>query len=164
MAVFPRIDDTALFISRSDPNEPLGSFSMYGFELEGVEWPSVEHYFQAMKFVDDVYREKIRQAPHPQTARKLGRRRLKKIRSDWSQVKDVIMTRAVYIRCRTYPNLAEQLLATGDRQLVENSQYDYYWGCGRDRRGNNAYGKVLMSVRSKLLEESLGSNLPKQVL
>jgi ribA/ribD-fused uncharacterized protein len=164
MAVFPSIDDTALFISRSDPNEPLGSFSMYGFELEGVEWPSVEHYFQAMKFVDDVYREKIRQAPHPQTARKLGRRRLKKIRSDWSQVKDVIMTRAVYIRCRTYPNLAEQLLATGDRQLVENSQYDYYWGCGRDRRGNNAYGKVLMSVRSKLLEESLGSNLPKQVL
>jgi ribA/ribD-fused uncharacterized protein len=164
MAVFPKVDDTALFFSRSDPSEPLGSFSRYGFELEGVEWPSVEHYFQAMKFVDDVYREKIRQAPHPQSARKLGRRRLKKIRSDWSQVKDVIMTRGVYIRCRAYPNLAEQLLATGDRQLMENSQYDYYWGCGRDRRGNNAYGKVLMSVRSKLLEESLGSNSPKQVL
>jgi ribA/ribD-fused uncharacterized protein len=164
MATFPPIDDTALFLSRSDPNESLGSFSMYGFELEGVEWPSVEHYFQAMKFVDDVYQEKIRQAPHPQKARKLGRRRLKKIRSDWSQVKDVIMTRGVYTRCRTYPNLAQQLLATGDRQLVENSQYDYYWGCGRDRRGNNAYGKVLMSVRSKLLEESLGSHLPKQVL
>ena len=164
MAVFPSIDDTALFISRSEPNEALGSFSRYGFELEGVEWPSVEHYFQAMKFENEAYREKIRCVTHPQKARKLGRSRLKKIRADWSQVKDVIMTRGIYIRCRTYPNLAEQLLATGDRHLVENSQYDYYWGCGRDRRGNNAYGKVLMSVRSKLLEESLGSNLPKQVL
>jgi ribA/ribD-fused uncharacterized protein len=164
MAVFPKIHDTALFFSRSDPNEALGSFARYSFELEGVEWPSVEHYFQAMKFDNDAYREKIRRVPHPKKARKLGRSRLKKIRSDWSQVKDVVMTRGVYIRCRTYPNLAEQLLATGDRQLVENSQYDYYWGCGRDRRGNNAYGKVLMNVRSKLLEESLGSNLPKQVL
>jgi len=164
MDLFPGIDETALFFSRSDPNETLGSFARYGFELEGVEWPSVEHYFQAMKFVDDAYRKKIRQAPHPQKARKLGRRRLKKIRADWSQVKDVVMTRGIYIRCRTYPNLAEQLLATGDRQLVEDSQYDYYWGCGRDRRGNNAYGKVLMQVRSKLLEESLGNSLPKQVL
>ena len=74
------------------------------------------------------------------------------------------MTRGIYIRCRTYPHLAEQLLATGDRHLVENSQYDYYWGCGRDRRGNNAYGKVLMKVRAKLLEESRGNSLPKQVL
>lgn len=37
--------------------------------------------------------------------------------------------------------------------LMENSQYDYYWGCGRDRLGHNAYGKVLINVRKKLREE-----------
>ena len=106
-----------------------------------------------MKFEDEDYREQIRQASHPKKARKLGRSRRKKIRSDWSKVKQVVMTRGVYTRCRTYPHLAQQLLAAGDRKLVENSQYDYYWGGGRDRRGRNAYGKVLMNVRSKLMEE-----------
>ena len=57
------------------------------------------------------------------------------------------MTRAVYIRARSHPELAQELLNTGDQTLVENSQYDYFWGCGRDRRGNNTYGKVLMNVR-----------------
>jgi predicted NAD-dependent protein-ADP-ribosyltransferase YbiA (DUF1768 family) len=37
--------------------------------------------------------------------------------------------------------------------LVESSNYDYFWGCGRDRRGENMYGKVLMNVREKLREE-----------
>ncbi len=63
------------------------------------------------------------------------------------------MTRAVYTKCRTHPNIARELLATGDETLVDNNQYDYFWGCGRDRRGNNAYGKALMNVRAKLREE-----------
>ena len=50
--------------------------------------------------------------------------------------------------------LAEALLATGDNPIVENDQYDYYWGCGRDRRGDNTYGKVLMDVREKLRQEA----------
>jgi ribA/ribD-fused uncharacterized protein len=65
-----------------------------------------------------------------------------------------MMTRAVYTKCRAHPEVAERLLATGDAKLVENSQYDYFWGCGRDRRGHNTYGKVLMDVRSRLREES----------
>ena len=77
----------------------------------------------------------------------------KKIRKDWAKVKTVVMTRGVYIKCRTYPGIAQQLLDTDDRKLIENSQYDYYWGCGRDRRGDNHYGKVLMNVRGKLRSE-----------
>ncbi len=155
MGIFPEINEDALFLSRSDTTENLGSFSKHGFDLDEAYWPSVEHYFQAMKFEDADYREKIRTADHPKKARKLGRSRLRKIRADWSKVKTVVMTRGVYIKCRSYPDIAEQLLATADRKLIENSQYDYYWGCGRDRRGENHYGKVLMNVRSKLREEKL---------
>ena len=64
-----------------------------------------------------------------------------------------MMTRAVYIKCRTHEEVAAALLATGDQQIVESSQYDYYWGCGRDGRGHNAFGKVLMAVRDKLKQE-----------
>jgi ribA/ribD-fused uncharacterized protein len=144
----------ALFLSRSDVNEPLSSFSRHGFELDGHFWPSVEHYFQAMKFEEAVDQEKVRQADHPAKARRLGRSRFRKIRKDWSKVRRVIMTRAIYTKMRTHPELAERLLATEDIKLVENSQYDYFWGCGRDLRGHNTYGQVLMDVRGKLREES----------
>jgi len=146
-------EDSSLFLSRSDPNELLSSFSRHGFELEDQYWPSVEHYFQAMKFENPVYRELVREAPHPKKARRMGRSRLKKLRGDWKKIRRVVMTRAVYTKCRSHEEVARHLLQTGDLLLVESSQYDYFWGCGRDRRGENTYGQVLMDVRARLREE-----------
>ena len=160
MAIFPSEDVNALFLSRSDPNQILGTFSKHGFDLEGCFWPSVEHYFQAMKFENEKYREKIRQAPHPNKARKLGRTRFRKIRKDWHKIREVVMTRGVYTKCRTHQDAHDALLDTGDKKLIESSQYDYFWGCGRDRRGHNTYGRVLMNVRKKLREELLAKNQP----
>jgi predicted NAD-dependent protein-ADP-ribosyltransferase YbiA (DUF1768 family) len=57
-----------------------------------------------------------------------------------------------FLKCRTHEDAAKALLATGDNRILEASQYDYRWGCGRDGRGNNAYGKILMAVRDKLRE------------
>ena len=146
-------DPGAIYLSRSDVNEPLSSFSRHGFTLDDLLWPSVEHYFQAMKFEDPVYREVVRSADHPRKARRLGRSRLKRLRADWKRVRRVVMVRAVYMKCRTHPEIAARLLSTGSRKLVENNSYDYFWGCGRDRRGYNQYGRVLMTVREKLREE-----------
>ena len=152
--IFPEIDEDAIYLSRKDVNEPLSSFSSYLFELDGFEWPSVEHYFHAMKFEDPSYQNKIRQAASPAIAKKLGRTRFRKVRSDWGKVRVVVMTRAIYTKCLTHEEIATGLIATKSAKLVENSQYDYFWGCGRDRRGNNAFGKVLMGVRAKLTESS----------
>ena len=153
MAIFPQLDEDAIFLSQSDTANMLSSYSHHGFKLDGAEWPSVAHYFHAMKFEDEAYREKIRQASHPKKALQLGRSRIKRIRKDWKEIKVTVMTRAVYIKCRTHAEVAEMLLETENRMLVENNSYDYYWGCGRDRRGENYYGKVLMNVRNKLREE-----------
>lgn len=151
--LFSNPDQNTLYFSRTDVNEIFGAWSKHPFVLEEKEWPSVEHYFQAMKFNDIDYQEKIRQASHPKQARKLGRSRFKRIRKDWKKVKVVFLTRALYTKCRTYPEISDKLLQTKQQKLVENSLYDYYWGCGRDRRGENMYGQVLMNVRNKLAEE-----------
>ncbi len=140
-------------LSREDVDHPLSSYSDFPFELEGLQWQTVEHYFQAMKFVNETYREKVRVAKGAGAAKKLGKARFKKIRKDWKTIDDIIMTRAVYTKAKTHDAVAKALMDTGDKKIIENSQYDYIWGCGRDGRGLNQYGIVLMNVRDKLLQE-----------
>jgi hypothetical protein len=126
-----------------------------GFELEGMFWPSAEHYFQAMKFQDEALQAAIRAAATPKQAQQMGRKfwLRRKIRKDWAALKVTVMTRALYTRCKTHADAAAAVLATGERQLVEDNAYNYFWGCGRDRRGENQYGKIIMRLRSKLLLE-----------
>ena len=153
MSPFTAISSDAIMINREDVHQLLASFSRHGFELEELHWPSVEHYFQAMKFAGTGLQDKIRQAGHPRDAQHLAKRNFWRVRRDWKKVQRVVMTRGTYIKCRTHPEVAEALLATGDKMLVENSTYDHFWGCGRDGRGNNYYGKMLMDVRDRLNKE-----------
>ncbi|MBW4934966.1 NADAR family protein [Marinobacter sp. F4206] len=158
MSLFPADDgENDLMTSRTDPESPFGTYAPFGFQLEGKAWPTVEHYFQGMKFTDEDRQEQVRTAATPEQARKIGRKRHKSFRRDWKQVRETIMTRGVYMRSRTHTELAEALLATGDQKIVENSNFDYFWGWGRDRRGENRYGRVLMNVRAKLREEQAGA-------
>ena len=154
MSIFKSVPDDAVFLSREDANEPLAAWSRHGFDLDGHHWPSVEHYFQAMKFADTPLMDTIRQAGHPRDTAKIARRNFWKVRRDWKKIQLVVMTRGTYIKCRTHPDVAEALLATGDSLLVEQSLYDRYWGCGRDYRGDNYYGRMLMDVRRRLREEA----------
>ncbi len=152
MAFKPR-PDNAVYVSRTDVNDLLSSYSKHGFDLDGFHWPSVEHYFQGMKSEDATFRARVAAAEHPREARRIGRSRRLKVRKDWKDVRRVMMTRAVYTKCKAHPEVAEALLATGDNPVVALNSYDYYWACGRDGRGYNNYGGVLMDVRDKLRAE-----------
>ena len=158
--IFSTTPTNALYVSRKDVNNPLASYSKHGFVLDGAEWPSAEHYFQAMLFDDPQMREAIRRAPHPKRAGKLARQHRREMRKDWKSVRQVLMTRAVYTKCRRHPEVAAALRATGERQIIESSQFYYYWGCGRDGRGENVFGKVLTDVRTKLRSEEGGDRFP----
>ncbi|MCB1736204.1 MAG: NADAR family protein [Gammaproteobacteria bacterium] len=137
-------------VSRQDVEDPLSPSSRFGFHLDDADWPSVEHYYQGMKFIDPAIREAIRTAPDPEAARALGKQHKRALRGDWKKVRITVMTRGVYIKARSHEAVAQVLRATGDQRIVETSQYDYFWGIGRDGRGDNEYGKVLMAVREKL--------------
>ena len=151
--VFGRQEDR-YYLVRSDVNHPLSAYSKFSFELDGSEWPSVEHYYQGMKFEDGELRESIRSTDHPEKAKKLAKDNRKLVRKDWKKVRQVMMTRALYTKCRTHDSVAAALLATGNQKIVETTMYDYFWGCGRDGRGYNHFGRVLMAVRDKLMEEN----------
>lgn len=128
----------------------FSNFSPHGFELNRLWWPTSEHYFQAQKFVDTIYAEKIRHASTALQAAKMGRSRSYTLRPDWEKIKDLIMFQGVLQKFETHADIRAVLLETGEEVLIENAPRDYYWGCGADGSGQNKLGLVLMKVRTLL--------------
>ena len=42
------------------------------------------------------------------------------------------------------------LLATGVEEIVEDNPNDSFWGVGRDGKGENQMGKILMRIRKEI--------------
>lgn len=138
------------FYSTKDQYGAFSNFSRHSFELDGLIWPTSEHYFQAQKFEDDEYREKIRSTPSPMIAARLGRSRKVPIRFDWEERKDEFMYRAVLAKFQAHSDLKQLLLSTGQEEIIEKTTRDYYWGCGANGTGKNMLGRILMQVREEL--------------
>ncbi|KAM3093065.1 NADAR family protein [Phormidesmis sp. 146-35] len=142
------------YVEREKPYGCFSNFSAHGFMLDELYWATSEHYFQAQKFVNTPFLEKVRQTKTPKDAANMGRDRALPLRSDWNQVKDEVMRKAVLQKFRTHADIQEILLGTGDEGLVENSPIDDYWGCGKDGSGQNKLGQILVEVR-EILRQTL---------
>ena len=145
---------TIYFYTTNNEFGEFSNFSKHGVELDGLWWKTTEHYFQAQKFLDQEYKEKIRIAATAKEAANLGRSRRIPIRDDWEEIKDDIMKKAVLKKFQTHGKLKELLLSTGNEQLVESAPGDYYWGCGSDGTGKNKLGLILEEVRDQLRNET----------
>ncbi|MCV3213121.1 NADAR domain-containing protein [Plectonema radiosum NIES-515] len=144
---------TIYFYKVWEPYGCFSNFSPHGIEIRGTYWSTVEHYYQAQKFVgsvDAVIIPLISAAQTPEQAAALGRCSTRKVRCDWDVVKTEVMKEAVLKKFLTHAEIRETLLTTGDNLLVENSPNDYFWGCGANKTGENYLGKILMSVREEI--------------
>jgi ribA/ribD-fused uncharacterized protein len=150
----PPSPDTIYFYAQTDPYAEFSNFAPYVVCFEDIWWPTVEHYFQAMKFHDAAYRTRIRRCQKPKDAKALGMTRKIPLRADWEEVKDDIMYAAVLCKFRTHGAPRQLLLGTGDAPLVENAPMDAYWGCGPNGLGFNKLGRILMRVRGELAEDA----------
>ena len=90
---------TIYFYTTNQPYGEFSNFSKHGVELDGLWWKTTEHYFQAQKFEDSNHMKKIRLALNPKTAANLGRNRKIQIRTDWENIKDDVMRKAVKKIC-----------------------------------------------------------------
>ena len=114
-------------------------------------WPTVEHYYQAMKFPNDpVWQEEIRNARTPAAAKRMGLDRAHPVRADWEAVKVPYMRMALEAKFRQNPTALAYLLQSQGRQLVYSTKADPFWGEGRGGNGQNKLGVLLMEVRQKL--------------
>jgi N-glycosidase YbiA len=144
----------SFYSTRENPYGCFSNFSRHGFEMDGSWWPTVEHYFQAQKFAGTPHVTEIQQAATPKQAAEMGRSRQRPLRSDWEQVKDEIMSRAVLRKFETHHELRTILLNTGEEEIIENAPGDYYWGCGANGSGQNKLGTILMETRTMLRQRA----------
>lgn len=108
-------------------NEPYGEFSNFSphpFKLNGKQWPTSEHYFQAQKFAGTEHEDEIRRAKSPMIAARMGRNRRWPLRPDWESVKENVMRQALRAKFTQHPELRELLVATGDAKLIEHTAND----------------------------------------
>ncbi|CAL5363133.1 unnamed protein product [Camellia sinensis] len=161
------------FYKTWDPYGAFSNFSPHAIQMpceigNYLTWPSVEHYYQAHKFVgvnDPVARncvEDIRSAKSPEEAARMGRTMQRQhpdlVRSDWESVKIDVMYKALKCKFSIYPHLNSMLLSTAGSVLVEASPHDLFWGGGREGEGLNYLGRLLMQLRSEFLGESSSSS------
>jgi len=138
------------FLLPEDPHGYLSNFSPHSLRIDGVSWPTVEHFFQAMKFPhQSEQQERIRQAEDASAAKRIAWEHAT-IRADWRQVREQIMLSALRAKFAQHPQLREMLLATGAEPLVEENPRDGYWGDGGDGSGQNRAGELLTQVREEL--------------
>lgn len=128
----------------------LSNFHLAPVVYEGITYPSTEAAFQAAKTHDKVERQRIANLPTPGLAKKAGR--LVKMRRDWDSVRISVMEEVCWDKFSRHPDLRALLLSTGDAYLEEtNTWNDKFWGvCGT---GENNLGKILMRIRTKLLDD-----------
>jgi N-glycosidase YbiA len=137
-------------------NEPYGEFSNFSphpIKVNGKQWPTSEHFFQAQKFAGTEHEEEIRRANSPMIAARFGRNRKWPLRRDWEAVKESVMRQALRAKFTQHDELKSLLLNTGDAVLVEHTTNDSYWADNGDGTGKNRLGALLMELREQLQSE-----------
>lgn len=110
-------------------------------------WNSLEHAYQAAKTLVKGEQDIIWASKSAKEAKRIGKALT--MRNDWESIKENVMLDLLRIKFQ-YGTLKEQLLSTGDAELIEGNWWgDTYWGVCKGV-GENKLGKLLMKVRSEL--------------
>ncbi|XP_011404489.1 PREDICTED: riboflavin biosynthesis protein PYRR, chloroplastic-like [Amphimedon queenslandica] len=140
------------FYHSYEPYYEFTNFFLQPVKIDGVIWPTTEHYFQAQKFIGTPYCEVIRKLPTPREAFQYSR--MPEVsrwqRRDWASVKEDVMFKALANKFMQNERLKIKLLETKDCKLIEHTYRDSYWGDGGDGSGLNRLGELLMELRSIL--------------
>ena len=128
----------------------LSNFYPAQVNYNGITYPNHECAFQAQKVLDKEIQRQFAELKNPRSAKSKGRK--VSLREDWEEVKFTIMEEIVKAKFTQNPELKQQLLETGNKQLQErrNRFPDKIWGMNIKGEGKNMLGKILMKVREEL--------------
>lgn len=148
--------DTQVFFYEQD-FYVLSNFSAFTLQWKGMRFDTSEAAYHWEKFSGDsgeaeLTRHFIKTAASAHEAFKIAESNKKHRRQDWDVVKVDIMRDILRAKAEQHEYVRRKLLATGDRELIEDSWRDDFWGWGPNHDGQNMLGKLWMEVRSELTE------------
>jgi len=136
--------------------DPYGEFSNFypiSIHIDSKEYKSSEHYYQSKKYENTKWEDHVRSQEKPYEAAREGRRKDLPLREDWEDVKVLVMRRILIAKFKRIEYMRNLLLSTGNAEIVEYSDKDYFWGRGKDGAGYNMLGKLLMEMREEIKNE-----------
>jgi len=143
------------FYESDKPHYGFTNFSPHPVNYRGKVYPTSEHLFQALKFLDQrpLLAEHIRTTGvDSRVAMDEADRFSPAVRADWFEKNIEMMELALHLKFEQHPPIRRELLSTGDAFLVEDAGADDdFWGNGADGNGRNELGKALMRLRSRLI-------------
>ena len=121
--------------------------------FEEREFSSAEYAYQFGKIKDEAVREWAMKAPKPHLLAIFAHGLFSwDIVKDWSEIKIDRMYNVLKAKFSDR-ELMYKLLDTGDSILIEDSKSDAFWGIGKNQKGKNMLGKLLMKVREEIRKE-----------
>ena len=138
------------FFTRHGPHAFLSNFYRALITVNGKEYSTTEHFYQAMKSLIPEEQEMIRNLPTPKEAKFAGYHVT--LQEDWDDIKFGVMLQGLRAKFTQHPELKEELLNTRNARLHEDSPWDKYWGFAKGK-GLDMLGTALMQTRKELRDE-----------
>lgn len=127
----------------------LSNFWPCKVNLRDLEFPTLEHAFQAAKTSNIEERIVIQKLEKPGQAKRAGKKVT--IRPEWPELKLKVMENLLRQKFSDRnPELKQLLINTGNIELIEGNNWnDVFWGICNGV-GENNLGKLLMKIRAEL--------------
>lgn len=133
----------------------LSNFSAFEVVWSGFTFKTSEHLYHWLRFTLSTLEgraiaAKIKDARSAHEAFKLAQENKYLQVQGWDGMKVNLMRQILREKADQHEYVRRKLLATGDRELIENSWRDDFWGWGPNRDGKNMLGELWMEVRAEL--------------
>ena len=130
----------------------LSNFSAFTLNWRGVRFDTSEaaYHFEKFAGTSSEIQRMIMLAPSAHEAFKIAEANKSFRRLDWDNEKVGIMRGILCAKAQQHEYVRRKLLATGDRQLIEDSWRDDFWGWGPNRTGKNVLGCLWMEIRAAM--------------
>ena len=129
----------------------LSNFSAFRLTWKGIDFDTSEQAYHWEKFFGmPVIQGAIHTARSAHDAFKIAEQYKHLVRAGWSDIRVDTMHEILRAKAAQHEYVRRKLLETGERELIEDSWRDDFWGWGPHFDGQNMLGKLWMQVRAEL--------------
>jgi ribA/ribD-fused uncharacterized protein len=134
----------------------LSNFSAFAVRWGMWDFPTSEHIYHWRRFNlanggdADRIAHRVMHARSAHDAFRIAQEHKALQYRHWNDVKVQEMRGILRAKADQHEYVRRKLLATGDRELIEDSWRDNFWGWGPNRDGENMLGKLWMEIRAEM--------------